>query len=500
MGQVDSEPYITLSPDTGVPGTPVSVRGGNFTAGAWVDVYYYVDATQRIPVAEVKADYDGDFRVKFEVPESCKGRHKVRAEVNATFYAEQEFTVVPGLTISPVEGSVATNVTVEGHGFGEKEKNIELLFYLDGNYTAVVRNITADEDGWWRRSFQVPSSARGSHKIDARGSVSKLGDVQDASFRVMPSINLDKPSGSPGEAINMTGYGFAANDRYIKIIFAGAEAQTDPAVIRADDKGYWQGSFLVPEKPRGTYNVTAQGESTSEREVPPLTFNITAGLRLSPAEGHVGMDLTVIGRGFATNKDVVIKYEDVVQASTTTDGKGGFEVTFTVPESQHGARLVTARDAAGNNASTTFTMESGPPGMPELISPSNGTRVSFLGRAKPTLNWSEVFDLSGVRYNLQIGTSANVTADGFSNTTRVFSKQSWEATNYTLETALGFGTYYWIVQAVDRAGNAGNWSEPISFRVGVMPLWAFILCIVAAAAGIATLVYFFVIRRRLYYY
>jgi len=33
-----------------------------------------------------------------------------------------------------------------------------------------------------------------------------------------------------------------------------------------------------------------------------------------------------------------------------------------------------------------------------------------------------------------------------------------------------------------------------------LPLWAFILIILAIVAGIGTAVYFFVIRRRIYYY
>jgi hypothetical protein len=53
---------------------------------------------------------------------------------------------------------------------------------------------------------------------------------------------------------------------------------------------------------------------------------------------------------------------------------------------------------------------------------------------------------------------------------------------------------------VDRAGNAGNWTEASSFRAGLLPLWAFILAIVVMLAAIGTLVYFFVFRKRIHYY
>ena len=75
--------------------------------------------------------------------------------------------------------------------------------------------------GTW--SFLIPFSAKGSHKIDAKGASSSLAEVKDATFEVTPGISLDESSGSPGDNITMTGTGFYANDRYITILFAGEE-------------------------------------------------------------------------------------------------------------------------------------------------------------------------------------------------------------------------------------------------------------------------------------
>jgi hypothetical protein len=260
-------------------------------------------------------------------------------------------------------------------------------------------------------------------------------------------------------------------------------------------------AFEVPEMPTGTYSVTAEGESTPKEDLRALSFEIKPGLVLSPDEGHVATDLSVTGRGFAANKDVVIKYCDSQQATATTNNTGGFMASFLVPESQHGERQVTAADAAGNNATANFTMESVPPPVPEPKSPSDGSRVGFIGKVRPTFVWSAVSDVSGVYYNLQIATSANVTATG-EFVHPIVSVTDIVGTNYTLNAteALPYGTYYWIVQAVDRAGNAGNWTAARSFRAGLLPLWAFIVIIVAIVALIGALVYFFVIRRRIHYY
>jgi len=498
--------YITLSPSWGVPGEEVTIRGYNFTAEEWADIYYYLNG-DREWVADVETDEYGDFRVTFTVPESYKGDHAVLAYISISSQATEDFTVKPGLIVDPEEGPVGTTVTVEGHGFAEDEEDIELRYYLDDDdYETVAENIEADEDGSWERSFQIPPSAQRSHKIDARGDSSSLAQVEDAFFEVTPGINIldgpsgsvvDEPSGSVGDTITMTGSGFAANERDIKILFDGQAVVTE---IRADDTGYWEENFKVPERPKGEYSVTADGERTPKEDINELSFEIEPGIVLSPDEGHVGMNLTVTGGGFAVNKDVDIMYGGSQVATAKTNAKGSFEVSFLVPESQHGAPQVTAEDAAENEASAIFTMESDPPDTPELISPPDGSRVGFIGGMRPTFEWSEVFDISGVYYSLQIATSANVTATGFVNP--IVSIPNIVGTNYTLEKteALPYGTYYWIVQAVDGAENESGWTAAYSFRAGLLPLWAFIVIIVAIAAGIGTPVYFFVIRRRIYYY
>jgi hypothetical protein len=495
---------ITLLPISGVPGEEVTVHGQNFTPNKWVDIYYCLNTTclntTGTWVADRETDDDGYFKVTFIVPESYKGPHDVRAYINTTLQYTRTFTIKPGLTVSPEEGPVGTNVTVEGHGFAKNETNIELMYYLNSTSQAVAQNISADEDGWCNWTFLIPPSAQGSHKIDAKGANSTLTAVKDATFEVTPGISLDKLSGSVGENITMTGSGFAANERDIKILFAGQEVSTDPLDVRADDSGHWSAAFQVPEMSKGTYNVTAQGEYTKKQDISALSFEIKPGLVLSPAEGHVDTDLTVTGHGFATNKDVIIKYDGSEKARTTTDNKGGFSgVTFPVPEGIHGAHQVTAEGAAGN-ATAIFTIESVPPPVPELESPSDGSRVGFIGKVRPTFEWSAVSDPSGVHYSLQIAPSANITTEGFADP--IVSVPDIVGTNYTLNAteALPYGTYYWIVQAVDRAENAGNWTAARSLHAGLLPLWVFIVIILAIVVGIGTAVYFFVIRRRTHYY
>jgi len=394
---------------------------------------------------------------------------------------------------------VGTTVTVEGHGFAEDEEDIELRYYLIGDdYETVAGNVEANEDGWWDTSFNIPPSTKGRHQIDAQGDENELRDVQDVIFEVTPEISIDKSSGSVGDNIMMTGSGFAADERDIKILFDGEAIVT---LIRADDKGYWEEAFEVPERPRGEHSVTAEGERTEKEDISALSFEIGPGLVLSPDEGHVGMNLTVTGGGFAPDEDVVIEYDGSEVETARTNAEGSFEVSFSVPESKHGPRQVTAEIGGEIEATAIFTMESDAPETPELISPPDADKMGFIGRVRPTFEWSEVEDLSGIYYNLQIATSANVTATG-EFVDPIVSVRDRVGTNYTLEKTEGlpYGTYYWIVQAVDGAENESDWTEARSLQAGRLPLWAFIIIMVAVAGGIGAAVYFFLIRRRIYYY
>jgi hypothetical protein len=495
QAQCGGGPFIELSLSLGAPGTEVTVNGQDFDADKLVDIYY---AGTRI--ATGRTDSSGDFTIPFTVPEGYKGTYQVHVKVGADVgydTADSHFTVKPGLTASPEEGPVGTNVTVKGQGFAKDEQGIELMYYLNDNYEMVERRIIADAQGSWEMSFPIPPSTKGEHKLDAEGDESQLYEVEDATFKVTPEISINKSSGIVGESITMTGSRFEAYEKNIQLLFDGQAVVTD---IKADAQGYWEESFEVPEMPTSTYSVIAEGEWTKKEDVIGLSFEIKPDIVLSPAEKYVGMNLTVTGHGFVANEDVVIMYEDNQVAPARTNDNGSFEVSFPVPESKYGQRSITAEDAAGNEATAIFTMESNHPDTPKLISPSNRSWMGLIGKVTPTLEWSEVSDKSGVRYSLQIATSANVTASG-EFVHPIVSKESLAETSYTLNAteALPNGTYYWIVQAVDGADNKSSWTAARSFRAGLLPMWGFIAAIAAIVVLIGALVYFFVIRRRYYY-
>jgi hypothetical protein len=490
---------IDLSPESAPPGTEVTVYGHDFDADRPIDLYY-----DGVLVSEGgETDRNGEFAIAFTVPESCTGHYWVLARVGSSLgivEADRLLAVKPGLTVSPEKGPAGSNVTVKGHGFAKNEGGIELVYYLNGSSKTIERNISANAKGFWERTFQIPASTRGEHKIDAQGDESSLYEVQDAVFRVTAEISIDKSSSIAGDTVTMSGSKFAAYEKGITILF---DDQAVVSGIKANSEGEWEESFQVPEMPAGEYSITAEGEQTSKEDVGELSFEIQPEFILSHDQGHVGMDLTVTGRGFPADEDIIILYDDAQVAIAETDEQGAFEVSFSVPESEHGEHLVKATESTNNtadldiSASATFTMESTPPPIPDQISPADRGRLGFISKVAPTFEWSEVSDESGVAcYNLQVATSAD-----FTTSSLVVSVAGLTGTSYTLQEteALSLGTYYWTVQAVDEAENESDWSANHSFRVGLLPLWGFIAVIVAAVVLLIALIRALLKRRTIYY-
>jgi hypothetical protein len=493
-------PAIDLSPSSGAPGTEVAVYGQRFDAARYIDIYY--DGTILVTG---RTNIRGTFTIIFTVPECYMGAHKVLADAG-TDQAEAYFTARPGLIVTPEKGPVGTTVNVTGQGFARNERGIELRYYTNHSYTTIEANIRANTKGSWETTFQIPESSKGEHKIDTESVESKLYPVEYAIFEVTPDISIDKASGIVGDTITITASKFAVHERGIKILFAGQEVVTD---IIADSKGEWEASFEVPEMPAGEYSITVEGDQTKKKDIGELNFEIEPGILLSPAEGHVGMNLTVTGRGFDTSEDIDIMYEDGQVTKATTDAKGSFEASFSVPKSKHGERQVTAVVTGGTNstadlgdsANAIFTIESKAPETPELISPPDEGKVGLTGRVTPTFDWSEVSDDSGVYYHLQIATSDEVTANG-EFVEPMISITDLTETSYTLEeaVALPYGTYYWIVQAEDGAENESVWSAAYSLRVGRLPRGGLIAAIAVAVVLFIALIRALLIRRGYYDY
>ena len=126
---------------------------------------------------------------------------------------------------------------------------------------------------------------------------------------------------------------------------------------------------------------------------------------------------------------------------------------------------VQAIDNAGNTGGFSepfsFTVEDvTPPSAPTLLTPLSG---AVTDDKTPSFTWTDVTDISGVSYILEVATGEQPLTGDF--TTTVFRKEGILVTQFTLAIALATGDYLWHVRAVDSQGNTGDFSAPVTFKV-----------------------------------
>jgi len=108
------------------------------------------------------------------------------------------------------------------------------------------------------------------------------------------------------------------------------------------------------------------------------------------------------------------------------------------------------------SVSWAFRLDNTVPAVPVLVSPGNGGSTS----GSPTLDWSDVTDASGARYQVQLDDNPDFSSP-------LLDQPFLSASEYTMAAGetLPAGTYYWKVRAVDGAGNASAWTSTWSFTV-----------------------------------
>ncbi|MCD6600233.1 MAG: hypothetical protein J7L19_06690 [Dehalococcoidia bacterium] len=524
---------MSLHPSSGTVGEEVYITGScERHDDYWV--YYQLDTNEWVEVLEDRdfefesntEDYDYSTKDdKFLIPESCSGKHTITIcdkdlgssvddddDVEDDEKYSKDFTVKPKVEIIEVagdeiddpddaKGATGIEVTVKGTGFAEDEEDIDILFEGD---VVSDEQFEANEYGTWEGTFEVPTVTKGKHDISAEGHDTDEKDVEEATFQVMPGISVDPESGSHGEAVTVTGNGFAEDEINIKILF---DNDTIVSGIEADDDGCWEETFDVPQLAKGKYDITAEGSHTDKDDIEEVEFEIVPGLTLSPTQGHVGTTLSVSGSGFPKNTSVIITYDGVTMGSRTTQSNGSFSGVSFEATGTHGNHIVKAT-CGSDERSENFTMESVAPAAPVLTSPTAEERVgSVIGRKfTPAFEWQSVVDDSGINYYcLQIASSENFTTEAtlFSRNLAVAELTSASGVNtvsYTLpeNSALFYGTYYWRVKAVDNAQNESVWSVVHSFKTGLLPFWALISIASLIAVLIGALVYLLIRRRGSY--
>jgi uncharacterized delta-60 repeat protein len=355
--------------------------------------------------------------------------------------------VAGGMTCSPCQGE---NNTVAADGFavsryltdGSKDPNFGTSGWITTNL--------GGENGAQSVAFQADGKVVAAGKADGRFGESKLGLIRllNSTAPSAPSLSANSADGlvrltwtTPSNGGSpITGYrihrGTSSGSKSLRASIGTANSFDDTQVTNGTTY-YYQVSA-----------VNAEGEGTLSTEVvatpkaPPDT-GITSGPSGSTPS---------TGATFEFNSNVSpVTFEcrlDDSGFSACTSPKAYSSLS----EGSHTFE-VRARDASGladpTPAARSWIVDTVAPSAPNLLSPSDGSSTS---NTKPPFDWSDVADLSGVTYQLQVDNS------GTEFTSAEINRTGLTSSNFAPTTKLAKGTYHWRVRATDGAGNVGSWS------------------------------------------
>ncbi len=336
----------------------------NRTITVWATVdqgsqYYVCWDARSLASAVVRIDAPdaGNFSASFGVPEATRGEHTLYlTDDQFGKLAEAAFSVDPTTWLNPRRGPVGTEVTINGYGFTANEPNIPIKFH--GNQ---VKTATADAKGSWEASYIITDIPAGDYLFEVGPDREPDEEcVMCMCFTVTPEISVSPASGVAGQIIDVSGTGFASNEKAIKVVFDGEIAEED---ISADANGSWSTKITVPRRRTGTYIIDGSGFSTWGRDVPDVTFTIETGVSVAPASAQVGDEITVTGSGFAAWEggiEVTLDNELLDTGTITVDRHGSWEASFVLPTSTYGPHTVVAygdiTEAADVKQATLNTM------------------------------------------------------------------------------------------------------------------------------------------------
>ncbi|MBN1691408.1 MAG: hypothetical protein JW901_10320 [Dehalococcoidia bacterium] len=445
---------ITLDVKTGSPGSLVTIQGNGFEEREG-EIFITFDGSRT--AQDIEANSKGAWTYKLEVPSKGRGSHSISAAGASTPSQEvgnENFEIRPAIEVKPSSGWVGRVVNVSGCGFALNEPHIAVSY----DDVIVKSGLTADDSGTWQTSFSIPPSAKGSHKLDAHGSISPDDEVTDVTFTVAPGIHVEQAAHKLGEAIHVgdslvvTGIGYENNETRIMVMFDGVKIVDN---IQADAQGSWSAQFSIPETGFGDHSITAYGDATRSTDVAEFTILVSPDLSINPDSGAVGDSMVLTGHGFGSNEALTFIYNfKKLDLSASADFKGNFNMSFQPPAGSSGPHTLTVMDGEGAADSVTLTIESNPPQAPSLTAPEDGAEYGFFDSEPVAFSWSAVEDSSGVTYTLEISPE-----DGFKGD--LISRQDLEKPLYHLprNERPSFGLYFWRVKAVDLAGNVSAWSE-----------------------------------------
>lgn len=296
------------------------------------------------------------------------------------------------ITVVPDEGPIGSRVTIAGTGFNKSTSTTDkyaVVFFssqeattiddIDSDvtiYEKVKDGVWLDENGEFEVTFTVPDILNDgattktvtggtyyiyvNHYLSVTPPTLAPRITAVAEFTVTAgTMELDPAKGPVGTEVAITGAEFSGG-KSIAISYDGAAVDIAGGDTKTDSSGEFVSTILIPDSTAGkhTITVTVSGSQVS------ADFTVEPELILNPTSGTANTTVTARGTGFDRREDVIVYFNNVGMATTTSDGNGSFTASFAVPELEAGIYDVEAEDESNNIDTVKFTVTVPPPPAP----------------------------------------------------------------------------------------------------------------------------------------
>ncbi len=271
LGATNTTPTCSVSPTTGVVGTSVTLSCELLNAGETFDLRW--DSPAASVLKSITADGQGNASTSLVIPSSVLGPHYVHVTGQSSGQSVLGlFTTSPGLTLGTTSGTVGSSVPLSVSGFAANEK-VTIRYTTTGSSSTVLATLTVNASGSASGTATIPVSARGAHKVEAKGGTSKKAVV--SSFSVVPSMTLNLSTVQAGKKVAPTLRGFQKSERVtLSIPSNGLTLNTVRTSSSGSANGTSSNSFTVPKDlAPGDYVIQARGNTSGA--------TVTASLRVT---------------------------------------------------------------------------------------------------------------------------------------------------------------------------------------------------------------------------
>jgi len=319
-------PSLSTSVGTVKPSQIITLTGLGFAA--YDSIQVQLDNNSR-NVGSLSCDNNGTCSGSVTMPgySVVQGLHLLVAmSTSSGLAAEAPITFVPGISIYPTKGGPGTTIYLSGAAFTANE-TVQVYW---GTTTGTSEGTTTTNNyGDLSFSFNAPTGlAAGSYTITVARSQQKPVTLT-AKFQVIPPKLTSTAGIRNGQPVSVNLSGFQANEQVTISWNANGEQQL--TTISMDSTGTASGNFTPPSAPRGSYTLTATGNSSGLQATSNLS--IGPGILLTPSSANPGGTISVSGGGYTAGETVNVYFQTTTNGivPATVDSSGAFTVSLTVP-------------------------------------------------------------------------------------------------------------------------------------------------------------------------